>query len=152
MNRTDLSLLVPANTKTNQNLGEAEDMYFGDIFRSLSRHPGIILQCVLGFFLAATLYAFLSPKTYEATTTVKVPESANSTQNALRQMVFLPSMGDPIETYVQVAQSKAVAELTIQSLQLAARPEFMGLSKTKLVDILLSSIQVASIKESNFLN
>jgi polysaccharide biosynthesis transport protein len=152
MNQTPSSLSGPTNTKTNQNFGEVEDMYFGDIFRSLSRHPGLILQCVLGCFLAAALYAFLSPKTYEASTTVKVPESANSTQNALRQMAFLPSMGDPIETYVQVAQSKAVAELTIQSLQLAGWPEFMGLDKTKLVDLLLNSVQVDSIKESNFLN
>jgi capsular exopolysaccharide synthesis family protein len=152
MNPTPLTPAAPGNPRTDSPGGEGEGIYFGDIFRGLSRHPGLILQCTLGCFLAAVLYAFLSPKTYEAVTTIKVPESSESTQNALRQMAFLPSMGDPIETYVQLAQSKTVAERTIQSLRLDLRPEFAGLSKTRLTTLLLNSIQVESLKESDFLN
>ncbi len=138
--------------KPNQAPGESEEINLRDIFRTLLHHKGLILQCTLVCLLAAGLYAFLWPKTYEAVTTVKVPESTQSTQNAIRQMAFLPSMGDPIETYVQVAQSKTVAELTIQSLHLTAQPEFGGLSHQKLLDRLLKTdMQIGSAKSSNIL-
>jgi capsular exopolysaccharide synthesis family protein len=152
MYQSPLPSYSAASSKANPGFGETEDMVFGDIFTSLSRHPGLILQCVFACLLVAALYAFLSPKTYEAATTVKVPESSETTQNALRQMAFLPSMGDPIETYVEVAQSKTVAKLTIESLQLTTRPEFVGLSQPKLVDFLLNSVQTNNLKGSNFLS
>src|ERR1019366_9740705 len=82
----------------NQGPGDTEEINFKDIFRTLLHHKGLILQLTLACLLAAGLYAFLWPKTYEASCTVKVPESSESTQNALRQMAFFPSMGDAVET------------------------------------------------------
>jgi capsular exopolysaccharide synthesis family protein len=152
MHQSPLPSYSGGSSKVNPVFGETEDMVFGDVFTSLAHHPVLILQCVFACVLVAVLCAFLSPKTYEAATTVKVPESSETTQNALRQMAFLPSMGDPIETYVQVAQSKTVAKLTIESLQLTTRPEFAGLSQTKMVDLLLNSVQTTDLKESNFLS
>jgi capsular exopolysaccharide synthesis family protein len=137
----------------NNGLEEFDEINFKDIFRTFVHHQKLIFYCTLVCFLIGVLYAFLSPKTFEAVTTVKVPESTQATQNAIRQMAFMPSMGDPIETFVQMAKSHTVAELTIDSLQLTARHEFHGLSKEQLVNLLLKgTIQVDSTNESNIIN
>ncbi len=136
----------------NQNSVSFEEINFKEIIRLLLHHKSLIVKCTLVCFLASVIYAFFWPKTYEVMTTIKVPESGDSTQNALREMASLSSMGDPIATYVQLAQSKIVAEYTIQDLGLATRSEFKKLSDRDLISMILSFVQIDDPKESNILS
>ncbi len=138
----------PRENKTIENSGEIN---FREIFRVLTHHQKLILGCTLFCFLAGVLYAFLFPKTYEAFTTVKVPQSTEATQNALREMAALSPMGDDLETYLQLAQSKIVAQYTVETLGLRSNPEFKDVNDQGLIYMLMGEVRVFDNKESNIL-
>ncbi len=138
----------PLGNQTMENSGEIN---FREIFRVLAHHQKLILGCTIGCFLVGAFYAFLFPKTYEAFATVKVPQSTEATQNALREMASLSPMGDDLETYLQLAQSKIVAQYTVETLSLRSKPEFKEVSDRELINMLLGEVHVFDNKTSNIL-
>jgi capsular exopolysaccharide synthesis family protein len=129
---------------------EPEKQDLKEFLRVIFQRKKLIIQVALAVFALSALYAFFWPRTYEAIATVKVPESTASTQNAIRQLAFMPAGGDPIETYVEIAQSNTVAIYTIQKLNLLSNPEFQGLTEQKLIKKLLKKIvDILNEKESN---
>lgn len=119
----------------------------------LWRRRGIIQRTTLACLLLAGLYGFLWPKTYQTVTTVKVPDSsAQSGANALQNMAFLSSAGDPIETSMQIAMADKVAAVVIQKLDLTSKPEFKKMDQSKLIWYLQHQVKVDNVKRSNLLS
>ena len=132
---------------------EPETQDLREFLRVLVNHRKIILTGTAVIFILSLFYALFWPKTFESVVTVKVPESTASTQNAIRQLAFLPSTGDPIETYVEVAQSYTIALYVIDKLDLYHQPQFEGLTEQKLVKKLLKKIvEILNEKQSNIIN
>ncbi len=116
-------------------------------------HAKLIGYVTAGILLLSLLYAFLWPKSYEATTTVKVPDISQSAQGMLRQLVPMSGAGDPIETYVEICQSQTVASAVAKTLGLASRPEYGDLTDQEITEKLLKHlIKVTNVKTSNVLS
>ncbi len=132
--------------------GNEEDLNLSEILRVAISHAKFIGITVALFLALALLYAFLWPKTYEAVTTVKVPDASQTAQGMLRQLVPTGS-GDPVETYVEICQSQSVAEQVVQALNLSTKPEYLDLTGQDIVRRLLkSTVKVSNVKTSNILS
>jgi capsular exopolysaccharide synthesis family protein len=152
-------MIMEPNNSNNQEPAAAaapengEDLNLHDLLRTALSHAKFIGYVTLAFIILGLAYAFFWPKTYEATTTVKVPDVSQSAQGMLRQLVPFSGSGDPIETYVQVCQSQTVAEDVAQALHLNTRPEYEGKSPQEITKTLLKSvIKVTNVKTSNVLS
>ncbi|MGH7740186.1 MAG: polysaccharide biosynthesis tyrosine autokinase [bacterium] len=100
-----------------------------EIFGVLLLRRKFILGCMVGFMVLAFLYVHFCPKTYLAVATVELPATATGTANtAIRSLAALPSTGNPIATYLDVAQSEAIALNVIRKLDLLDNPQFQGFS------------------------
>jgi capsular exopolysaccharide synthesis family protein len=129
---------------------EPEKQDLREFLRVLFQQKKLILRVTLAAFALSVLYVVFCHRTYESVSTVKVPESSASTQNAIRQLAFMPAGGDPIETYVEIAQSYTVALYVIEKLNLTSNPLFKGLSEQKLIRKLLKKVvEIVNEKESN---
>src|SRR5665213_1616025 len=106
---------------------EPLEVTLADVFRILSYHRALVRNCVLSFFVIAVLYSFFGPKTYEAISKLKYDEK------------------------VQIVDSMAVAEKTILSLNLMARPEFAGLNDRDLINFLQKAVLVKIDKDLNLI-
>ncbi|HVZ80645.1 MAG TPA: polysaccharide biosynthesis tyrosine autokinase [bacterium] len=130
-----------------------EELSLRDILRVTLTHSKLILWTagiVLGLGL---LYAFLWPKTYEVTTTVKVPDNSLSPQGMLKSLDPFSGSGDPIQTYVEIAQSQSVAGEVVKGLHLAEKPEYRDLTDQEVLEKLLKHvIKVSNVKTSNVLS
>ena len=134
----------------NQN-GQDEDLNLHELIRVAFSHLRLIGWVVGLFFLVAGLYAFLWPKTYESTTTVKVPDASQSAQGMLRQLVPTGS-GDPVETFVQICKSGTVASSVVKALNLPSRPEYAGLSTQSLYQSLLKTVSITNVLKTNIVS
>jgi capsular exopolysaccharide synthesis family protein len=144
---------VPENAESQQpGSAPSEDLNLNELIRVAYSHLGLI-GWTTGLFLAgAALYAFLWPPTYEAATTVKVPDVSQTAQGMLRQLVPTSS-GDPVETYAQICKSETVAAAVTKALDLTSRPEFHGLSSQRLTGTLLKSvISVSNVLKTNIIS
>src|SRR5208282_696845 len=128
---------------------EEPELDLNKIVQVLIRRRYIIRFSVGFFVLVALLYGFLWPKTYQSVTTVKVPDSSQSSTNAIREMAFLPTAGDPIETHLQVAGAEKVALGVIDSLKLKTNPKYMNLPEAKLIWFLQHQVIIDNVKRSN---
>ncbi len=141
------------NNQPNFPQGQAvpeEELNLQDLVRVALSHAGFIAIVTSLFVGSALAYALLWPPTYEAVTTVKVPDSSQSPTGMLRELV--PVSGDPVQTYVEVARSESVARNTADILKLASRPEFAGLNSSELVEKLLKTVSVTNVLKSNILS
>lgn len=116
-------------------------------------HARLAACVALAFLVLGLAYAFLWPPTYEAVTTVKVPDISQTAQGMLRQLVPMSGSGDPIETYLQVCQSQTVAESVARALDLASKPEYAGKTGQEITEKLLKhAVKVTNVKTSNVLS
>lgn len=130
-----------------------EELNLQDLARVALSHGRFILTVTLAFLVLGLAYAFLWPKTYEVTTTVKVPDNSLSPSGMLKQLNPFSGSGDPIETYVEIAQSQTVAEQVSQALKLSTQPEYSGLTDQEITEKLLKhQIKVTNVKTSNILS
>ena len=130
-----------------------EDLNLQDLARVAVSHGRVIGYATLACLILGLAYAFLWPATYEATTTVKVPDISQTAQGMLRQLVPLSGSGDPIETYVQICQSQTVAEAVAKTLNLPAKPEYEGKTGQEVTEKLLKhTVKVSNVKTSNVLS
>src|SRR5581483_2527959 len=130
-----------------------EELNLRDMMRVALSHSKLILYTMVTVFILATLYAFFWPKTYEVTATVKVPDNSLSPQGMLKTLNPFSGSGDPIETYVEIAQSQSVAEEVAQALNLPSNPEFSKLTGQEIIENLLKhTIKVSNVKTSNVLS
>jgi capsular exopolysaccharide synthesis family protein len=98
---------------------------FKDILRTLVHHRWFIIISVFLCVGLAVVYNHYWPKTYVAKGTVELPQNQQQTTNdAIRDLASLPTTGDPIQTYIDVAQSNTVAAHVIQKLDLLNNPQF----------------------------
>ncbi len=119
----------------------------------LWRRRGVVQKVTLACVVAAGLYGFLWPKTYQTVTTVKVPDSsAQAGANAMQSMAFLTSAGDPIETSMQIAMADKVAAGVIQKLNLLNNSEYKKMDQFKLIWYLQHQVKVDNVKRSNLLS
>ncbi len=133
--------------------GGEEDLNLQDLARVALSHRRFIGLVSLAFLAMGIAYAFLWPKTYEATTTVKVPDMSQTAQGMLRQLVPMSGSGDPIETYVEICQSQSVAQQVAQALKLSAQPEYADLTDQETAKKLLKgTVKVTNVKTSNILS
>jgi len=127
---------APVEFQENHNLQDnfdAEEWDFKEILVVLVHHRWFVIFCVLGFLSLSIAYALLCPRTYSALCTVELPSSASGTANtAIRDLASLPSTGDPIQTYIDVAKSNTIAAYVIQKLDLLNNPQFEKFSILKL--------------------
>ncbi len=131
---------------------EDPELNFIKLFQVLRRRRKTILSTVSGFLLISLLYGFLWPKTYQSVTTVKVPDSSQSSANALREMSFASTSGDPIETYMQVAAADKVALGVIDELKLRSNPKFKDLTDAKILWYLHQQVIIDNVKHSNLIS
>lgn len=130
-----------------------EDLNLQDLARVALSHGRVIGYVTLGCLILGLAYSFLWPKTYEVTTTVKVPDNSLSPQGMLKQLNPFSGSGDPIETYVEICQSQTVAQDVAQSLKLSAQPEYSGLTDQEVTEKLLKhQVKVSNVKTSNVLS
>jgi len=130
-----------------------EELNLQDMARVALSHGRFILTVTAVFLVLGLAYAFLWPKTYEVTTTVKVPDNSLSPSGMLKQLNPFSGSGDPIETYVEIAQSQTVAEDVAQKLKLSAQPEYEGKTGQEITEKLLKhQIKVTNVKTSNVLS
>ena len=128
------------------------DLSLQEILRVVLSHTRLIGATILVFMVLALLYAFLWPPTFEAVTTIKVPDVSQTAQGMLKELVPYSGSGDPIQTYVEICQSENVAQRVIASLQWATRPEFQTQTSEELTQTLLKRVQVTNVLKSNLLS
>jgi capsular exopolysaccharide synthesis family protein len=122
------------------------------IFQVLVRGRKTILISTGSFFLLALLYGLFWPKTYQSVTTVKVPDNSQAAASASRDMAFSSTLGDPIETYVQVAEADKVVLGVIDTLNLRSKPDFKNVSEAKLIRNLKKQVIIDNVKNSNLIS
>lgn len=145
--------------ETNQNIetpypsGADDELSLRDILRVALTHSKLILYTIFVVLALGVLYAFLWPKTYEVTTTVKVPDNSLSPQGMLKQLNPFSGSGDPIQTYVEICESESVADSVVKALHLTDKPEFRDLTYQEVLEKLLKHrIKVSNVKTSNVLS
>ncbi len=129
-----------------------EDLNLGEILRVVLSHTRLIGTTVAVFLGLALLYAFFWPPTYEAVTTVKVPDTSGSPTGMLKELVPYSGSGDPIQTYVEICHSENVAQRVIVALQLSSRPEYQTETPQLLTQRLLGKVTVTNVLKSNLLS
>lgn len=140
-------------TRSALSVNPDEDLNLREILRVVFSHRKLITWVTGSFLVLALLYAFFWPKTYEAVTTVKVPDISQTPQGMLRQLVPMSGSGDPIETYVEICQSETVADEVVQKLHLASRPAFAQKTVQDIVKALLKGVvKVDNVKTSNIIS
>ncbi len=128
------------------------DLSLQEILRVVLSHLRLIGTTVVVFLGLALLYAFFWPPTYEAITTVKVPDASGSPTGMLKELVPYSGSGDPIQTYVEICHSENVAQRVIASLQLSSRPEYEEETSQVLTQSLLGRVTATNVLKSNLLS
>ncbi len=131
---------------------EEPELNFHLIWQILWRRKVTVLGLTSLFFLLAVIYVLIWPKSYLAVTTVKIPESSQDTADAIREMAFLPTSGDPIETHIEVAMTDKVTADVIDNLHLNLNPEYAKLSDLKRIWAVKSQVKVDNAKDSNLIS
>jgi capsular exopolysaccharide synthesis family protein len=143
----------PSSQPTENFHPEEEDLDLKEMIRVVFSHSSLIFWMTFFVLALSGLYAFLWPKTYEAETTVKVPDISQTPQGMLRELVPMSGSGDPIETYVEVCQSQSVAWAVMKDLNLASKPDYQDLTGQEIVKSLLKGVvKVTNVKTSNLLS
>ncbi len=133
--------------------GSDDDLDLGELLRVVLGRLPLVVLVTLGIGALAAAYAFLWPPTFEAVTTIKVPDSSSaSVNNALKEMAFAATGGDPVETFVEVCRSETVAVRTARELRLKDREEYRDLTWQQLIAGLRKSVKIANVKKSNVLS
>jgi capsular exopolysaccharide synthesis family protein len=114
-----------------QDFQEPEGLNFSEILRILVHQRWKIFWTVLAFVALFLVYYHFCPRTYQALATVELPANSQATDAAIRQLASLPSTGDPIQTYIDVAQSNSIAVSVIRKLDLVDEPQFSSFSILK---------------------
>lgn len=130
---------------------DSEDLNLRELIRVAFNHSSLIGLTVGLFATLALLYAFLWPPTYEAVTTVKVPDTSHTAEGMLKELVPT-STGDPVETYLQVCKSGRVAEVAAQSLSVTSWAEYQGLTTLQASKNLMNQMEVTNVLKSNILS
>ena len=129
-----------------------DDLNPTDFVRMALSHIKLIGTVTLFFILAALAYAFFWPRTYEAATTVKVPDSSQTAMGMLLEISPNPKSGDPLETYSEICQSQNVAGRVVLALKLAGDPEYKDLTNQELIESLSKRVSISNVKKSNLLS
>lgn len=131
-----------------------DELNLHELLRIVLTHLNMILAVTLIAGGLAIAYVLLVAPTYEASTTVKVPDSSQSMSGMMKELVPYAGGGDPVETFVEVAKSENVAGRVAKTLNLAQREDFQKAEMTTqgLVDALQKIVQVANVKKSNVLS
>jgi len=143
-----LNEVIPANPSGSKK----EEINLHDILRVALSHARFIGMVILSALVLSLLYAFFWPKTYQATTTVKVPDLSQSAQGMLRQLVPMSGNGDPVETYVQICKSETVVTDVAKTLHLASRPPYQDLSTQELNNTLLKTVSIMNVLKTNIIS
>ncbi len=117
MNQTNLSTSL-VRTETEESAGAAL-RYVGEVLRRRWLTIVLVLSVVVG---AALVYAFIAPKRYISTASLRIDPNQNA-------MIGLPKLGGSgddgaIDTEVNVIQSRDVARMVAERLDLAGDPHF----------------------------
>ncbi|HVM32221.1 MAG TPA: polysaccharide biosynthesis tyrosine autokinase [bacterium] len=129
-----------------------EELNLRDLMRVAFSHARLIGYVTAGFVALALLYAFFWPKTYQATTTVKVPDASQTAQGMLRQLVPESGSGDPVDTYVQICKSATVAENTASRLGMGQMPDFRGMTNQQMVRTLMGMVTISNVLKTNIIS
>ena len=127
-----------------------DELNLQDIFRVAFSHLGLIASTVIFCAGLALAYALFWPPTYEAVTTIKVPDSTQSPTGMLKELV--PIGSDPVQTYVEICRSSNVAQRAVSILKLAALKENAGKSDIEIGKGLLDQITVTNVLKSNIIS
>jgi tyrosine-protein kinase Etk/Wzc len=132
-------------------LNETQEIDLREIWRMVVKHArlmGIITGC--GVFLALA-YVLITPPTFEASVTVKVPDSHGG-GGVLKDLAMLSATSDPMETYLEVAHSTNVATRAAASSNLRQQAEYSGFqSDEEAVAAAKTRVSTSTVKLSNLL-
>ncbi len=129
-----------------------EDLNLHDLIRIVISHARFIAYVTSICLFLTLVYAFFWPPTYEAITTVKVPDASQTTMGMLRELAPNTGSGDPLETYVEICQSENVAYRASNSLNLMNQPEYKNLTSQELINSLRKTVIITNVKKSNLLS
>ena len=120
---------LPEQIQT-QNFLDMDSWETQDFLKIFVHHRWKLFWIMLSFLLLGFFYNHFWHKTYEAYTTVELPASiVQNTDDAIKSLASMPSTGDPIQTYIDVARSNTIAAYVIQKLNLLDNPHFQGFSR-----------------------
>ncbi len=143
-------------TDLNEFEQEVEDNFsLNEILRVLFQHQYFIFWCILVCLTLSIFYAYLWPPTYEAITILKVPDTSQTTEGMLKAL--METSGDPIKTYLGIAQSDSVAANAYTALNLKTQPgSTQGASPEELtnpgiIHNLKSAIKVENARDSDLI-
>ena len=128
-----------------------------DYLLVVMRHRGVILAVTLGVLFFTAVYAFSQKPVYYAQAAVAIqPESLNIGEQVYRQMYWY-SATMIVETQMEVARSRSVAEMAVSRLGVDRTAELLGLPRgvsgvhytvSQLAGMLLGRVRVKPRKDT----
>jgi len=133
---------------------EPMELTLSDIFKILKRNRLLILSILFAVLVITAFYAFLSPKIYEASATLKMNTGNESSLLRLASSVpsfILPAGGvqSDYQTSIEMIKSRRTLEKVIDDLKLQQLDRFKKLSKDEIMKFLLEKIEVQPIKDTS---
>ena len=104
--------------------GGDADINWVELFSTLKRYKMLIIISMLIFTIGAAILAYLSPKVYQANSTIKIASSSTGSgnhQNADFMAMALESLGNNIENEIEILQSRFIATKALENLNIGIR-------------------------------
>jgi capsular exopolysaccharide synthesis family protein len=146
--------VVPSDSLSSAQSGEDNaDFDPRELLRVVLKRWRLMAAVVSSAMLISVACLFLSTPVWQATATVKLPDS-NKGSDPLKELVALSSSSDPIETYMEIARSFNVAIRAAQAVDLKASAQFASaksLSSAAESLVKRGLVTVSNIKQSDVL-
>jgi len=132
---------------------EPMELTLSDIFKILKRNRLLIFSILFIVLIITALYAFLSPRIYEASAVLKMSTSDNSLLRLASSVpsFILPSgsMQSDYQTSIEMIKSRRTLERVVEELKIRDMDRFKGLSKDQIIKFLSESVEVQPIKDTS---
>lgn len=124
-----------------------------DIFKILKRNRLLIISIVFIVLIVTALYAFLAPKIYEASATLKMSSSDNSLLKLASSVPSFIFSGTGVksdyQTSIEMIKSRRTLERVVDDLKLQELERFKDSSRDRLINFLSENVKVESIKDTS---
>ncbi|MGH7441546.1 MAG: GumC family protein, partial [bacterium] len=133
---------------------EDQDFDFRNFLRIVLKHHKLmagVFAAVVGLALA---YCLTAKRTWEGTVSVKLPDATSDSGGAALQAIMsLSSASDPIQTYMEIAQSYNVGMRAARAVDLTASAQFASAKSlyAAVGGLLKGAVTVTNTKDSNIL-
>ncbi len=107
---------VPNLTEMNDFDDQEQPLEFSDYLRILYRGRWIIAISFIAVLLAALIYTFKTPPTYEAKTTLLI-ETTNSVEQSLFNLTSFGNQANMLSNQMEILKSRNIAERVVRKLE-----------------------------------